>query len=506
MASTRSRWFALPLLTLSLLFSTGVSRAEDAPAGRVPAPSSPMVELLQPITRDSLFREADVAWQVVSVRTGEEVFSYQGDKALHPASTMKILTAATALHDLGPAFRFKTEVLTDGKIAPNGDLNGNLYVRGGGDPTFVVEQLWKVLWDLKLEGVTRVRGDVIFDEGYLDTSYALPGWDKAEDLERGPSYFPSLSALSINYNTVALVVGPGAEVGGAARVGLETPVSDYVEVESLVKTGAPGSSRWLKIDREEVGKTLKFTLTGSIPSESGVRKYYRTVLDPTAHFMAAWEEMSKQVGIAVDGHYVRGTAPAGGDLVVEHRSPPLSAILMDMNKYSNNFMAEQVLRTLGAEEGGQPGTTDKGLTAIRAYLSGLGIDESEYTLVNGSGLSRDIDLRPSHLTAVMVDMAQDQQVGREFGASLAIAGWDGTLWRRLSEEPGMLRGKTGTLDGVHCLTGYVEGGDGETYAFAFLVNGFSGSSAKVKRVHDQFARELLRMSGPAQDATASGND
>jgi D-alanyl-D-alanine carboxypeptidase/D-alanyl-D-alanine-endopeptidase (penicillin-binding protein 4) len=214
-------------------------------------------------------------------------------------------------------------------------------------------------------------------------------------------------------------------------------------------------------------------------------------LDPTAHFIAATTQMMAAEGVVVTGKHRRGATPTTADLVLEHRSSALSAILMDMNKHSNNFMAEQVLRALGAEAFGLPGTTEKGLRAVSDYLSSLGIDGSEYVLVNGSGLSRSALMRPSLMTAVLVDMAHDNRVGHEFLSSLAIAGEDGTLWRRLTEDPGRLRGKTGTIDGVHCLVGYVEASDGELYAFSFLVNAIKGDSSQVKRLHDRFARRMF---------------
>jgi D-alanyl-D-alanine carboxypeptidase/D-alanyl-D-alanine-endopeptidase (penicillin-binding protein 4) len=175
---------------------------------------------------------------------------------------------------------------------------------------------------------------------------------------------------------------------------------------------------------------------------------------------------------------------------------------MDMNKHSNNFYAEQVMRALGGEVGGLPADTTKGLSAISTYLTGIGVDEGAFVLVNGSGLSRKGHIEPRVLTAVLRDMASDPLVGSEFRASLAIAGMDGTLWRRLSEAPGRLRGKTGTIDGVHCLAGFLDDAGGTTYAFAFLVNGFEGSSAQVKRLHDRFARQVFELM-PDDGAAAS---
>lgn len=452
-------------------------------------------KLLSPLTQDRLFRASKVGIDIRSVETGSSVFARDADAGLIPASTTKVVTAATALRTLGPAFRFSTDVYADGPIDQAGVLQGNVYVQGHGDPTLVIEKLWKLVYDLKLEGVDRIAGDVIFDEGYFDTEYTMKGWNKRRDVEEGPSYFATSSALSLNFNTVAIVVRPGDEVGKPAEVLLETPAGGYVTLESSVTTGAAGAGRRLDIDRKVNKDGMVFTVEGTVPSGDKGRRYYRTVADPTAHFMAAWAEMEKVHGIVVSGKHRRGSTPGNASLIIHHQSVPLTAVLMDMNKYSNNFMAEQVLKTIGAESGGE-GSTAKGLEAVRAYFDELQIPREAYTVINGSGLSRDAKLPPSVLAAVMVDMGRNGAVGSEFQTSLSIAGMDGTLRRRLREEPARVRGKTGTIDGVHCLTGYVTASDGELYAFSFLVNDLRGGSRPAKRLHDRFLRRMFNVDGP----------
>lgn len=454
---------------------------------------------LTELTEHRLFRTGKVGFQVVDLRTGEEVFAHGPDTALNPASTMKVVTSATALKVLGPSYRFTTNVFTDGTLDAAGTLNGNLYIEGHGDPTMVVEKLWKLVKDLQAEGIERVEGDVVFDEDFHTADHVLPGWNKREDIERGPSYFATLSALSLNFNTAAILVGPGAEVGKAARVRLETPAGDAVRIVNEVKTVASNGRRSLVIEREvsERGQTT-FTVKGSVPLRADHRRVYRTVADPTAQFMGAFADLMDAQGVGVSGSFVKGDTPEGAEQLLELRSPALATVLMDMNKLSNNFIAEQVLRTLGAEVKEQ-GTTEAGLEVVQEYLATLGIGTEEVALVNGSGLSRQASLRPSVLTAILVDMARDPQVGQEFASTLAIAGYDGTLWSRLRDEAGRLRGKTGTIDGVHCLTGYVEDGAGDRYAFAFLVNDHGGRVSTVKGLHDRFARTMFKWGLPSTD-------
>lgn len=463
------------------------------PPGVGAAPSVSLEETLAPIASDRVLRRTNAAVQVIDLRTGEEVFARNPDARLVPASTTKMVTAATALRTLGPSYRFTTEVWTDGTLDAAGVLHGNLYVKGGADPTLVVEKLWKLIVDLKLDGLARIEGDVVYDEDFFGPDHELPGWDKPADVQRGPSYYPPIGALSLNYNTAAIVVGPGSEVGGPARVALETPASSYITLENHVVTGSAGSRTSLDYERivEPTG-LMKFVVSGSVPSSATPEREYRTVADPSAYFRAVFADLLESQGVRVTGRHRMGSTPtSGGRRLHTLRSPALSSVLMDMNKLSNNFIAETVLRTVGAEVHGQPGTTANGLRAMSDYLTSLGLDPGSYRIVNGSGLSRDTTFAPSLLTAVLADMGNDERVGAEFQSSLAIAGLDGTLWRRLRDEPGRIRAKTGTIDGIHCLAGYASSDDGRRYAFAFMVNDISGGIWQVRDLHDRFARELL---------------
>lgn len=489
------------LTALACVLSSVVPARAEAPGG---APAASLEELLASVAKDKLFTVAKLGLQVVNLRTGEEVFARNADTALIPASTMKIVTSAAALKRLGPGYRFTTDISIDGEVDASGKLQGNLYVRGHGDPTMVIEKLWKLVYDIKLYGIEQIEGDVVFDESFFDTNYELPGWDKLSDEQEGPSYFPSLGALSLNTNTVGLVIRPGPSIGSPARVVFETPASDYLSVDNQLKTGSSNSRYWFDIDREMKDGKLDFKIEGSVPSDQEEEREYRTILDPTAYFMGEFHDLMRERGITITGRYRRGTAPTNADIVMQVRSPPLAQIVADMDKYSYNFHAEQVLKTLGAEVVGPPGTTEKGLQVVREYFTEIGVEPSDYHVVNGSGLSRDTWFHPSALTALLVDMAHDDKVGSEFTSALSIAGVDGTLARRLRDDPARMRGKTGTLDGVHCLAGYIDAADGERYAFAFLANGDRATSASVKSLQDRFARALL--DAPPGAATADGGD
>lgn len=501
-----------PLLLLVAL-SSAPSLADDVPAAGDPAGNLgedlppeqyPLAAILDPLQADRLFRDADIGIQVVNAHTGEEVYAYRADEAYVPASVMKTLTAAVALQTLGPAWRYTTAVLTheDNALDAEGTLTGDVFVWGSGDPTLVVEDMWRMARDLRTSGVDTIDGDLIFDGEYFDSDYLISGWRKKDDLVNGPAYFSPISALTVNYNTICIVVTPGASPGDPARVQLETP-TELVEIESEVVTGGAGSRPWMTIEREvEWDKgTMAFTMEGSIPAdEQEAWRYYRTMPNPSLHYADVFRTMLTSQGITVKGRNLLGAAPTDDmRVLVRHTSDSLQNLLNAMNKSSSNIIAESVLKTVAAETKGTPGTTAAGVEVIGEYLIELGIPADEFTLINGSGLSRDIRLRPTHVNAVLLDMIHDERYGAEFVASLSVGGQDGTLRRRFGEDEhtGRVRGKTGSVNGVYCLSGIINGGDGEQYVFSFFVNGYRRSSRPVRHLQDRFGVAILEL--PAQN-------
>ncbi len=520
----RLRSFLLPLVLLGLsvpsalanapgqaapavvapLTAPAVAPAPEGTAVRIGAPIQPLQDALAQLSSDPIFSSAAVSVDVVDAKTGAQVYSWGDDKGLIPASTMKVLTSATALRTLGPAWTFPTWVMTSAKVDETGTLNGSLYIKGQGDPTMVTERMYRMVMDLRFQGVTDIKGDVVFDDGYFADTTLIPGWDNAEDLDDGPTYFTPLGALSANYNIAAIVVRPGATVGSPAHAEVEMPTASSV-IDDKLTTGSANSRRWVKIDRklDDSGKIVTFTLTGNVPAESDAETFYKTLADPLGNYMGTFSALLKQQGIKVHGKLIAGTTPADAKVMYVEHSDPLVNILAEMNKHSNNFMAEQVARTVGAERYGLPGTTAKGTEAIAEYLGQIGIPATDYNLVNGSGLSRNVTLKPSVLAKVLVDMWNNPSVGPEFLTTLSVGGRDGTLQSRFREEAlaGRVRGKTGTLNGVHCLTGYVRSQDDHVYAFAFLVNNIDGALSRARRAHDRLVGALAGSSGNVADSS-----
>lgn len=494
-----SRSFFAPFVAATALaFSVG----SPAHAQALPPASAQLEPILGPFRDHPLVEKSTLAVQVVNLETGDEVFTLNGDTALVPASVTKVLTAAAALRTLGPSYRFKTEFLHVDDINEDGVLEGDLYIRGTGDPSLVVEKLWKMLQDLQIEGVVEIDGDIIFDDSWFDREHLIAGWRKPVDLASGPAYFAPISALSLNYNTVSIVVAPAFKAGEPARVQLETP-AEVIVIESTIETVRAGKRSWIQIEREVDPKThvVTFTMEGAIPVGSDTERHYRSVGNPIAWTMSATDALLKQTGIKLNGRFKLDETPDEAEVLVSHYSPPLHELLNHTNKYSSNIMAEHILKAMGAELKGDPGTTENGVEVVREYLDELGIPRSEYTLVNGSGLTRDARLAPSHVNAVMLDMYHHPQVAPEFMASLAVGGVDGTLRRRFDEAPGAVRGKTGSLNSVYCLTSYVRAGNGESYALTFFANELR-RSRPARAMQDAMGEVMIEWDGSVPEAPA----
>jgi len=416
---------------------------------------------------------------------------------------MKLLTTAAALRTLGPNYHFPTWIMKGGELGADGVLAGDLFVKGQGDPTMVVERMWRLAQDLKVRGLKEVKGDIVFDDGYFVGTTLIPGWDKEEDVQSGPTYFATLGALSVNFNVATILVRPGAGAGQAAVAEFDFPTPAIV-LENKIVTGSKNSRKWVKVERavdEETQKITTFTLTGSVPAGSEPDLYYRTLADPLGNYMGAMQAVFKQQGIKVKGRFRAGIAAKDATLLHRVDSESLAEIVATTSKHSNNFMAEQLLRSIGAERYGLPGTTENGLRVVSDYLGSLGVPADQYRLVNGSGLSREVMLRPSAVNAVLLDMYRSPDLGPEYVASLSVGGRDGTLWSRYREEgmAGRVRGKTGTLSGVHCLAGYVHAADDEVYAFTFLVNQIDGALSRARKAHDRLVLTVAGTTGNVAD-------
>lgn len=425
---------------------------------------------------------------VQDLKTEKVLYDHQSQRLFIPASNVKLVTSAASLYILGPHYSFQTRALADGEIK-GGILYGNLYLKGFGDPFLVSEELWRLAREVKALGIKQINGDIIGDESYFDAERIGPAWPKGDLLE---PYKPQISGLSLNFNTIAFNLSPGSVVGNPVTVSVD-PEGEYVRLHNEAKTSNGRSHDGLSIYREFRENTDRFLIKGSLPINSKTQKVYKNISEPALYTVNTFFDFLKKEGINIQGRSHLGIAPPSARDVAVHFSKPLSQVIADMNKYSNNFMAEQVLKTIGAETEGPPGTWEKGLRVVSGFLTQVGIPEGKYTLVDGSGLSRLNLFSPGQFLKVLSIMYRDFKLQPEYLASLAIIGIDGTMHKRLKGSPGegKIRAKTGTLNGAKSLSGYAEAIDGRTLAFSFIVNFAGDSPADISGFINGLSKALI---------------
>jgi D-alanyl-D-alanine carboxypeptidase/D-alanyl-D-alanine-endopeptidase (penicillin-binding protein 4) len=418
---------------------------------------------------------ARVGILAVDLATGETLHGKDVDARFNIASCTKVVTIAAALRLLGPGFKFRTALFAERIVGS--EIIGDLYVRGGGDPTLGRYDLVELADELVALGITKVRGSIAIDESIFDAQSLPPHFDEQP---KEQAYFRApTGALSVHSNAVTIMVRPNPAGAGPAFVGL-IPANDYVRFVGQVQTAASGRDR-VRVDTKEITGGLEFHLGGQVSASGGVRWYRRRIVDPGLYFGAAFRTALEQRGIKVARQkIVRAPVPVKARPLATHLSRPLAEIVRDLGKQSNNFVAEMLVRQIGAQavraaapaDGPRPATWEDGLGAVRAFLdTEVGLAPGTYRYENGSGLFGSSDLSPAQMVKVLRHAWSDYRYGPELVSSLAIAGVDGTLRRRMGKTAAAARAraKTGTLAHVATLSGYVAVDSQHAVAFAVFV-------------------------------------
>jgi D-alanyl-D-alanine carboxypeptidase/D-alanyl-D-alanine-endopeptidase (penicillin-binding protein 4) len=413
---------------------------------------------------------------VVSLTRGDTLFAHSAGDMMQPASTMKLYSAAVALDRFGAEHRFSTDVLRDADSVSSGVVNGNLYLRGDGDPS-MSSRFWKdsnlpmntLARSIAAAGVKHVRGDLIFDATAFDDQKIPEGW-KTSYL--GSAYAARVSALSLNENVVWVAVRPE---GGTARVELE-PASSALPLTSSVRVVRGSGGR---IVARQIGDGI--VVSGSIGANSGTLRYSLVVPDPAVFTAGALHTALRNAGVTVDGTLRAGKTPGNAVKVASFASPPLSQILSEMNRESINVVAELVYRAAArASAPGGTSTAQASLANLRNFLTTkVGADAQQITASDGSGLSLLDSLTPRNMIHLL-SYAHRGPWSSAFHGSLPVAGESELLRRRMRSTPaqGNLHAKTGTTDTVIGLGGYVTAKNGEIMAFSFIYNGSDRWNAK----------------------------
>lgn len=492
-------WFCT-LLYCAVLYSCGTPSTIESPLPAPPKPSEAVQRLqakIEATLSDPLLASSNVGVKVVSLETGEVLYEKDAEKLYHPASTMKLITAATALVKLGPNYRFRT-TLYRGPLEDS-QISRNIYLKGRGDPMFDSDDLEKMVERLVEMDIKELQGDIVVDETYFDTVR----WGKGWMWDDGPigGYYPHLSALTINRNGVHLRISPSSNVGDPARVHLDPP-TQYMKIVNEATTVGHSKKTRLTIKRKDGSTKESLLMIDGVMAigQAGMNRRV-DVLDPALYCGTLLQEMLAKRGVTLQGKVRYGEVPEETAEIITHVSPPLSSILREMNKPSDNLIAELLLKTIGAELKGAPGTGEKGLGAIREFLNEIGMDRGHYTLADGSGVSRYNLVTASLLTDLLAYMFRNFAVMPEYLASLPIGGVDGTLTRRMRDmtAEGVLRAKTGTLRGLTALAGYTPTADGETVAFSMIMSNYHGPVSGRRALQDKIGDILTRFSRRAHE-------
>jgi D-alanyl-D-alanine carboxypeptidase/D-alanyl-D-alanine-endopeptidase (penicillin-binding protein 4) len=400
------------------------------------------------------------------------LLEWNADRAFTPASTMKLLTTLAALDMLGPAYVWRSEVYLDGALV--GDvLEGNLVLKGYGDPELSLEKFWLLLRDVRARGVREIRGDVIVDRGLFAPQLADPG-QFDNDPTRAYNVLPD--AMLVNYKSVRLQFVPQEESGGVRILAL--PDLPQISIINQLALGAGSCTFWPERP-QAVPEQARLVFTGVFPKGCGERSKSFSLLGPREYLAAVFQQTWSQVGGSLQGTVRDGPLPDSARLLTTWESAPLAEVIRSVNKFSNNVMARHIFLTLGLTLNYPPLDTQKADRAVREWLKRSKLELPELVLENGSGLSRQERISPRSL-ASLLQFGWRSPLMPEYLASLPVAGVDGTLRQRLNGSPASGRAhlKTGYLEGVRTLAGYVQGANGRTLIVVAFVNHPSALNAQ----------------------------
>jgi D-alanyl-D-alanine carboxypeptidase/D-alanyl-D-alanine-endopeptidase (penicillin-binding protein 4) len=453
---------------LAAAFATGLPRAH-AQAEVLPAP------VAQALAKADI-PESAAAFYVHEIGAERPLLAAGAGLPMNPASSIKLITTYAALELLGPAFQWVTEAYAAGALA-DGVLEGDLVLKGRGDPKLTIESFWLLLRGLRARGLREIRGDLVLDRTYFAESRHDPS--RFDEQPTRP-YNTGPDALLVNFKAVRLTFLPDTEAR-VVRIVAE-PALPQVQVVNRLKLVNGPCGDWvnrLKVDAQGGSAATRLTFSGRFSASCGERARSYSVL-PHAHYvLGLFRELWRELGGSFRGTVRDGAAGPDARPLGTVESPPLAQVVRDMNKFSNNVMARQLYLTLGAEGAGEPATHEKADRVIREWLAGKSLSFPEMILENGSGLSRVERISALHLGQLLLSSFRSP-VMPEFMASLPLVAMDGTMKKRLAEADvaGQAHIKTGSLTGVRSIAGYLLDAQGRRWVVVSIINHPNAGSAQ----------------------------
>ena len=373
---------------------------------------------------------------VVDLSSDKLIYGLSETKDMIPASITKIATGAAALEKFGPSFKFVTTLVS--AAAFKGDtLQGDLVLKGGGDPGFVAETMWFLVNDFYRTGIRKITGDIIVDDTLFDPTRTDPSRDP-ERVDR--AYDAPIGAMSFNWNSINIFVRP-MQVGEPVQVNLDPDVVGWTVKNTARTTGKGGNN----IAASRTGEH-EVSVSGSLGVNTPEIAIFKNISDPPMWSGQNLVYFLQQRGISVAGKVKLGSAPKAAVQLAKAEGKPMSQHVADMMKFSNNYVAEMLTKNLAvAGADGKPAKLEDGMSVIRSVLVDFGLPKDKFKLVNPSGLSRNNRIAPRWLVEILVKMSQKFPIFPEYLSALPLAGVDGTLKNRMKNGPAQnwVRAKTG---------------------------------------------------------------
>jgi serine-type D-Ala-D-Ala carboxypeptidase/endopeptidase (penicillin-binding protein 4) len=420
-----------------------------------------------------------LSFVIVDAATGRVVMSHNPDTPRSPASTIKTVTTFAALDMLGPAFVWHTRAWLH---------DDDLYLQGGGDPYITLERWWSFVQALRSQGLNSIAGDIVID----NSAFSLPKEDPgAFDGRPNRSYNVMPDALMVNFQSIDFSLAANAETHRVDIVASPAPVN--LEVDNHVRY-APGrcGGPTARVDFQVVSPQWdRVVFSGTLSPHCAQQTFARVLLQPTTYAFGTFVELWRQAGGQFEGKLRIGSTPADAKPLYTLDSLSLAEIVRLTNKHSNNLMARHLLLTLGRERYGDPATLEKGAAAIADWSRERGFDLSGVDIDNGSGLSRSTHITVLQMAKIL-SAAYHSAFAPEYLASFPLAGMDGTLRSRMKNSPaGAVRLKTGHLDGVSGVAGFVTASSGKTFVLVSLVNNARADFGAAEPVHAALVAWIL---------------
>jgi D-alanyl-D-alanine carboxypeptidase/D-alanyl-D-alanine-endopeptidase (penicillin-binding protein 4) len=419
------------------------------------------------------------SFAVLDVESGRVVASLNAETPRSPASTMKLVTTFASLDLLGPAYIWHTDALIHGTLA-GGILQGDLILKGGGDPYMTLERWWSFVRALRAKGVNAIRGDIVID----DTSYALPPADPgAFDGRPTRSYNVEPDALMVNFQSIEFRLAPNAATQRIDIVATPAPINLTIDNRiNFVAGRCGGSAGRVDFDIPSADRDLA-VFSGHLSGECMERTITRVALTAPSYAFGTFVELWRESGGHFNGKMRIEATPPDAQPLLSFPSLTLGEVIRLTNKYSNNLMCRHLFLTIGEDRYGIPATPEKGARAIADWSRERGLPLADVVIDNGSGLSRTTRISALEMAA-MLRAAYHSRWAPEFISSLPLAGIDGTLRSRMQNTAqGSVRLKTGRLDGVTAVAGYVGAGSGKTYVLVSFINDPRSDSGAGEPVH-----------------------